>query len=180
MNRFTPMFLSSGIVLPEIFVEMDIYMEYSVDFYILRFAMENNIPVTGLNDLHSEISITLDLPREVQIAVAKTTHDRATSLQMTRELQMADMYETQNLDAFLQMRLDLALGEDAFSVYMLENIVHARCHIFASEIARLLRQTEEATTFFITMGILHIIGGDVDTNVLSLLSNAGFDVVPIF
>ena len=179
MNMFTPMFLSV-MVLPELLSEMNLYMEYSVDFYLLNFAIQNGRPVIGLNDLHSELSITLNLPRDAQIAVAKATQDRATSLQMTRDLQMAEMYEAQDLDALLELRLSLAEGDDAFSLYMIEHIVHARCRIFAAEITRLLRQTGEPTTFFITMGILHIIGGDVDTNVLGLLSDAGFEVARFF
>ena len=180
MNRFTPMFLSTGIALPELFAEMEIYMEYSVDSYIFAFAMERGAEIIGLNDMHSEMSAALGLPDNVQIAIAESTLDRATSIEAARELQMAEMYEAQDLAGLLQLRRALGEAEDAFSAHMLTYMVHARCRIFAAEIARLLRQARAPTTFFITMGILHILGGDQDTNVLGLLREKGFAVVPAF
>ena len=180
MNRFTPMFLSIGIALPELFAEMGIYMEYSVDSYILDFAMKRGADIIGLNDLQSEMSAALGLPDDVQIAVAESTLDRAASIEAARELQMVEMYEAQDLAGLLQLRRALGEAEDAFSAHMLTYMIHARCCIFAAEIARLLRQTQAPTTFFITMWILHILGGDQDTNVLGLLREKGFEVVPVF
>ena len=179
MNRLTPMTIST-IVNLEIFAEMGLDPAYSVDTYVFDFAVRNGLPVVGLNELQSELSLALDLPDDVQIALAEATMDRAAALEMAQELRMAEMYEAQDMAGFLELRLALADADDAFSRYSLETLVHGRCRIFASEIARLLTRTEEPTTFFVTMGLLHIIGGDVDTNVLGLLREAGFEVVPAF
>jgi len=179
MNAFTPFALAQTSVM-ESWMELGLQPEYSVDFYVLIFAIENGLPIIGLNSLQSEASILFNLPDSAQIAVAETMQDKAATLEYTEDLQMIEMYEAQDMDGFLDLRLAMADLDDAFSVHFLRYGLHGRCHIFAAEIGRLLTQTSEPTTFFITVGLLHIIGGDVDTNVLSLLSSAGFEVVPIF
>jgi len=179
MNVFTPMFISM-LTAMELFGEMELDPAYSVDLYVMNFALENGLPIIGLNSLFSEISILYDLPDHVQIALAEISQDRSEALLAARDLRMVELYETQDLAGLLDLRLSMAEPDDAFSVHFLANAVHARCRIFAAEIERLLRQTPEPATFFVTMGILHIIGGEVDTNVLGLLRDAGFDVVPVF
>jgi len=179
MNTLTPFLLAQSANV-EAIMDLGLQAEYSVDFYVLDFALERGLPIVGLNTLQSEAALLFDLPAQVQIAAAATMLDKAATLEATDDLQMIEMYETQDLASFLELRLALAEPDDAASVHFLRYGLHGRCHIFAAEIGRLLTQTAEPTTFFITVGLLHIIGGDVDTNVLSLLSSAGFEVVPIF
>jgi len=201
MRTLTPMTLSALIAM-EIFEEMGLAPEHSVDSHVLRFALERRAPaaermrydelrqaiaahaggapVIGLNSLESEMALAFDLPDEAQIALAQITLSRAEGLATAQELRMAEMYEAQDMDGFLELRLAMAGADDAFSRHTLQSLIHGRCRIFAAEIARLLRETEAPTTFFVTMGLLHIIGGDADTNVLGLLREAGFEVAPAF
>lgn len=180
MNAFSPFFLSTLAAMEILVEELGLRPEYSVDFYVLRFAVEAGKPFVGLNDVRSEVSILFDLSHEALIAAAETTMDRETTLATARDLRMVELYETQDLAGFLDLRLSMADADDAFSRHALEAMVHARCRIFAAEIGRLLTETEEPTTFFVTVGMLHIIGGDVDLNVLGLLRDAGFKVEPVF
>ena len=179
MNTLSPLALTQA-ASSEVMMELGVQAEYSVDFYVLNFAMQNGFPIIGLNSLQSEASIFFSLPDYVQIAVAENFQNKAAAFEAEEEQLIIDMYEAQDLAGFLDLRLAMAEPDDAFSVHFLRYGIHGRCHIFAAEIGRLLTETAEPTTFFITVGLLHIIGGDLDTNVLSLLSGAGFEVVPIF
>jgi hypothetical protein len=44
----------------------------------------------------------------------------------------------------------------------------------------LLRETEEPTTFFITVGLWHIIGGEGGGQILVRLAEEGFEITPLW
>jgi len=178
VSTMTPMTISF-LTGAEVVVLQDLDSTYGVDFYIMNFAEENNKPIMGLNDAATEFYLVLNAPDDVQIATAAAFTDRATAIQAVDDIQLVDIYEANDMEGFFELRLAMH-GDDLLSQFALERQVHARCRIFADEIARLLNETEEPTTFFITVGMLHVTGGDVDTNVLSLLRDKGFDTVSVF
>ena len=73
------------------------------------------------------------------------------------------------------------ISSRAFIIYQYDReiVFNYRSTLFAEEIIRLLQETEEPTTFFITVGIGHMIGDDYG-NVFNVLENHGFDIVRLY
>ena len=66
---------------------------------------------------------------------------------------------------------------------MREVIGNWRSTYFANEIARLLRETGEPTTFFVAVGLSHINrsgAGEGFTDIVEQLELAGFTAVPLW
>jgi len=153
-------------------------LEYSVDFYVLNFALENNKPTFGLEDNFESISRMLDIPMEIQAyALYGFTH-MATALDeaVYSSMGMIEAYKNQDRDALLAI-LDIEHDgyDNPFTRHNNHINFHVRCHIYADGIAALLQETQEPTTFFVTIGLAHIIGGDFG-KVLYLLEDKGFEV----
>jgi len=188
--NLTPVGASMVIAMVEMLPLMGIYSIYSVDSYVHAVARAAGRPVIGLNDIFRELDLLLDIPMEIQATmfdgptdwgeVDWTTSDWDTIVQYVVDMGLVEAYEAGDVDMLRNaMRSALSDEPTLFDEYFHHTNFHVRCQIFADEIARLLRETEEPTTFFVTMGAAHIIGGGFG-KVLTLLEGMGFDVLPLW
>lgn len=178
ISFLTPTTFMNMIVAELMPLVMDVERDYSVDYYIHSFAAASGKPVLGLNDIFTEFELLFDIPLEIQAYALEDFPDLMTMLEVfSGEFDLIDAYESQDRDA---IRASMAT-EPTDNPYVLHHyhVMYLRGRIFADAIAGLLRATGEPTTFFVTIGFAHIIGGDF-WQVLYLLEEKGFDVVPIW
>ncbi|MCL2619728.1 MAG: TraB/GumN family protein, partial [Defluviitaleaceae bacterium] len=172
---FQPMVAATMITALEIFPLMDISEIYSVDTHIMSIAQGLDRTIIGLNPLAHETSVLYRAPMDVQIAAINDLADRDTMIEAARDLGLVEAYTAQDIDAlFALLRPEDAHG-NAFAQYMVDVILIQRSVEFAEEIHRLLVETDEPTTFFVTMGIGHMIGDD-HGNVFIVLEEMGYEV----
>ncbi|MCL2616672.1 MAG: TraB/GumN family protein [Defluviitaleaceae bacterium] len=168
------------VVTYEVLSELDVSTEYSVDMYVYNFAAEHGLPVSGLNSIESELTIVFNMSDDVKIAMMEDFPSKAEMLEEGEELALADAYESNNLEGLLHMLQQSYIDADSPAVrFMQDTLMHKRCVIFADEIERLMLETEEPTTFFITVGLAHIIGGEAG-KVLYILEDRGFEVTGLY
>ncbi|MDR2168345.1 MAG: TraB/GumN family protein [Clostridiales bacterium] len=177
ITRMRPVAVSSMITALEIFPVLGIYTEYSVDSYVLDFARARGREIIGLNPLFHELSLLFNAPREVQIAAIATLTDRDSLLAEAYDLGLVQAYTNQDMETLYKL-LRGPEPTDAYSAYLIDVILIQRSMEFAAEIDRLLRETEEATTFFVTIGIGHMLGDDFG-NVLVALADLGHSVTNV-
>jgi uncharacterized protein YbaP (TraB family) len=154
-------------------------MELSVDSYIGEFARANNLPVIGLNSVMGELSIIYSMPPEIQAYALVGFPDFETLLSGTRDTGLTEAYELHDIALLNEM---FRTPDDVilcpFTELFNYNLMYVRDRIFADEIARLLRETEEPTTFFVTVGLAHLLEstGFVIPNLLEM----GFEITSLW
>ncbi|MCL2356435.1 MAG: TraB/GumN family protein [Defluviitaleaceae bacterium] len=156
----------------------------SVDLYISNFADERDLPIIGLNTIMREVELMFDIPLEIQAETLVGFPDFQTLLAGYDDIGLLEIYEAQDIETIRELlRLTAEMQElDAFTRYRNHIDFYVRCNIFADEIARLLTETDEPTTFFVTVGIAHIVGccGSGGGIVLQLLRDMDFAVVSLW
>jgi len=172
---FQPMVAATMITALEVFPLMDISEIYSVDTYVMSIAQRLDRPIIGLNPLAHEMSMLYGAPMDVQIAAIHDLTDRNTMIETARDLGLVEAYTAQDMDALLALLRPEDANDNAFAQYMIDIILIQRSVEFAEEIHRLLTETDEPTTFFVTMGIGHMIGDD-HGNVFVVLEEMGYEV----
>ena len=161
---------------------------HSIDMYVFNRAEARERPTIGLTDVNDHIAFISGMPDEYQFATARYFTDFETMLDEVDQL--AYIYVTQDIETLTQMvRADLA---EAYEAYMAGEISAAglalarywhytvgnyRSAFFARQIAALLRETEEPTVFFVTVGIAHLTR---EVNVFYMLREMGFEVVGLY
>lgn len=171
--------------------ELGVDIEDSVDAYIEAVARELGLPVIGLESIEQQMDILFNPPFEVMLAqiinflppeelMELITYGEAASLD-----QLAYYYENNDLDALIrEFSLEIDAGTECpYAIYMRDIIMNWRSTYYANEIARLLRETQEPTTFFVAVGLSHIIrseAGEEFTDIVEQLRLQGFTVVPIW
>jgi len=156
-----------------------------IDWHVYNFALINEKPTLGLTGYNEHYSYMLDIPKEVALGWLHDFYDSETFMESLQELFY--LYENQNIDGLRQtMTIDIAEYQNMFSrgeitAEQLISVKHSyevtsnhRSSLMAHEIERLLRETEEATVFFITVGISHLLH---DNNVLNTLSGLGLTLL---
>ncbi|MCL2223507.1 MAG: TraB/GumN family protein [Defluviitaleaceae bacterium] len=179
ISIFSPAFALYFITLIEGLPLLGIDADYSVDTYIFDFAEANNRQIAGLNTVLRELELGLDMPDDVAISAFEEFPDFAQFKEDTLNMNMVEAYEAQDAEWLYRETIRPLVEEAANSLYgqfMYETTILARCAIFAAEIERLLRETQEPTTFFITMGALHVLYG----HIFDSLENSGFEVVSLW
>jgi len=177
--HFTPLAVES-LIMYEVFEYMGVERALAVDDYINEFALANNRPVIGLTSSIEQTRLAMDIPLELQAYALAGFPDFDHMLLWFMQDDFAGIYASQDRDEILR-----ALGDDlpeptcCLAEYLNHIHLYVRCHIFADEIERLLRETIEPTTFFVAIGLAHIIGSN-QGQVLYLLADKGFDVVPLW
>jgi hypothetical protein len=145
-----------------------------VDEYLLEHMMElamfGGKPMIGLTDIFYAMLEVLDVPLETQIYALADFPDYFTMLM--KMFDEANAYEAQDFDR-LRVLLE-AQPENPYTLYRRDEHLQ-RSHAYAEEIARLLREAEEPTTFFIMLDIGHIIGGDLG-RMFVILEEMGFKI----
>jgi len=165
------------------------YVHYGVDMYIARYAITNARPTAGLESIAQGLLWITTMPWEYQIGLLYYMPDRDAYIQSV--IETANIYETQNIPALYDMlypirnaheeykRGNLSTVQYGINRFTHEIITVYRSIVFAEEIARRLQETEEPTTFFVTIGLGHMIGYDYG-NVFNVLRDMGFDVVSLY
>jgi len=127
---------------------------YSVDDFVFDFANGLGRPVLGLATMEHQMSLLLAPPFDVEVAVVMSMTDQDTLANETRRLTEAYIY--QDMVALRRMVNAPVDRSNPAEVYMADVMMRQRTGEFSAEIDRLLRETEEPTTFFITIGIAHL------------------------
>jgi len=153
---------------------VNIYFDYSVDMYTINFAIAHNKPVIGLNDVFYEVELLFYRPLESQLELFDNVQDRDTALNEYIEgiNALTEAYETQDAERIRRILMDAFqdIGDIDYDVFLY------RTDIYGNEILRLLRETEEPTTFFVTVGAGHILYG----HLFSVLETNGLEIVELW
>jgi len=163
--------------------------DVSVDGYVMGRALERNIPIIGLEPVEQQMQILYDPPMDVlvsQILYFQSPEETMAYMEYMGTLDdMATWYETNDFESFLRQSRD-EIGpqhESIFADYIRETLMNWRSTYYANEIARLLQETEEPTTFFVVVGLSHVIrsgAGEGFTDIVEQLELLGFDAVPLW
>jgi len=136
--------------------------EHSVDFYVMNFALARSRQVIGLNDILSEIYLLFSTPIDVQAGLFEDFPYWETFYAETIRFinDMVEAYETNDAERLRYLAFDTPENylRSIAAQHDHETFVY-RTSIYANEVLRLLRETEEPTTFFITVGAGHILYG---------------------
>ena len=179
IRQFTPWVVN--VFLAEIaYDRVGVTSAYGIDFYVLGFAQAHHLPILYLNSLEQEMDMVFNLTDEMQHYAALSIESLDVAIQQVERLVTA--YETQDIEGLTTLVRESSMtGEtpNPLEEYLIDVIVIHRSILFAQEMIRLLEQTEEPTTFFVTMGIGHLIGDD-HGNVFNYLLDAGFEVTTLW
>jgi uncharacterized protein YbaP (TraB family) len=179
IRNFTPWVVN--ILLAEItYDRVGITSAYGIDFYVLEFAQFHSLPILYLNSIEHELDLAFNLTDELQHYAAISIERMEVAIEYAEMLVWA--YETQDIEQLTALARESSLtGEtlNPLEEYLVDVIIIQRSIEFAREIINLLTQTEEPTTFFVTMGIGHMVGDDYG-NVFNYLLDAGHEVIPLY
>ena len=183
----------------ELFAEKGIYYDeqVGVDGYILDFAVRHEMPIIGLEPILQQLRIGF-APDEEILTLANfdgnledIMYDVFTAFTSREELLeelreegtviYAD-YLYNDLETLIQgMEVTDEDLENEFTRYMIEVLMNFRSTYYAERIAELLQDTDEPTTFFVAVGISHVIReGEHLTNIVEQLELRGITAEPIF
>ena len=181
IKNLTPIAVNSGFQFLMFGVFAGLNFELSVDSYVVSVAQERGKTIIGLNCAMHETELFLDIPLEIQEYIFADFPDFATALEYIERLNLAEAYATQDIEALREILAEMYYAaQNPFTEMYYYNMLYVRDNIFANEIARLLRETEEPTTFFVTVGIAHLISGSGGGFLLYNLENMGFELVPLW
>ena len=168
-----------------------ISFEFSVDSYITVTAQELGLPIIGLESLQQQSEILFNPPFDVMLAMIM---DLASPEEMVENIIESDellidelvyLYERNDFQAMndsFARTLDIE-SDDPFVIYTREVVSNWRSTYYANEIARLLRETSDSTTFFVAVGLTHVNrsgAGEGFTDIVEQLELAGFTAVPLW
>ena len=160
-----------------------------VDVYIAGRARELDLPIIGLESLEQEIDMFYNPPFEVMLARImkfKPLEESTEAFSNWPTLNdYATYYENNDFDSLLSIIAHEAgsRNECLYITYYRDIVFNLRSENFANEIIRLLQETKEPTTFFVAVGLSHIIrsgAGEEFTDIVQQLRLAGFTVTPIW
>ena len=190
--RMNPAFISTSVAVQYLIPMMGLDFDYSVDDYVAMRAILSDRPVIGLAPMYTEIQTVFDLPLDVMIEQVESFVSREQIIELF-------MQEGYIMDAMIMAYAnnDIETLRDViayvFSLYPDYELSPGQLHTrdvvnfarsiqFGEAIENLLRETEDPTTFFVTVGVAHVVRGgtgindDGITNVINFLENAGFEV----
>ncbi|MCL2560354.1 MAG: TraB/GumN family protein [Turicibacter sp.] len=182
----------------ELFGDIGVSAMESVDFYVLNVAMEEEAEIIGLEPTLQQLRIGF-APNEEVLAEAGfdaftleeimhsvmadfVSRDEVVEAMRNEELSLHEYYFRNDLARINELfQVDAETWENPYGRYMVEVLMNFRSTYYAERIAGLLRDTNEPTTFFVTVGLSHIIReGDHLTNIVEQLDLLGIEAVPIF
>jgi len=185
-------------VMADVFAEFGIYYDeqIGVDGYILDFAMQNARPIIGLEPIEQQIRIGSAPNQEILDRAGFTGtldeifYDALVDFVPRDELfttlydSTATHYQYKNNDIegiIAAMDVNSDELENAFTRYTVEVLLNFRSTYYANAIANLLRTTDEPTTFFVAVGLSHVIRqGEYLTNIVEQLELLGITAEPIW
>lgn len=168
----------------------------SVDNYIMNIAQAEGLQIIGLESVmqqiellyHPPIEVIIDnimrlpTPREVLMFMA---YERDRSSNYGGHDEMARLYETNNIPGIINSfaKSQDRTNESVAAAHFREMVGNWRSTYYAERISELLQETEEPTTFFVAVGLSHIIrsgAGEGFTDIVQQLRLLGFEVLPLF
>jgi len=167
--------------------------DLSVDGYVQGVALELGRPIIGLESVEQQMNIAFNLPADALVDLIMNffpMEEMMEYLENSEEMSLGEMvylYETNNLtalaDGFALITSVEATIDSPYGIYMREIVMNYRSTYYANVIAGLLRETEEPTTFFVAVGLSHVIrarGGEEFTDIVEQLELLGFEAVPLY
>ena len=193
VNNFNPSFLvfSLEMEIAQALAYLEVSLEASVDAYVSTIAEELGLSIIGLESIEQQLDILYNPPFEVMLAQVMNLLPPMELVEWFMESEelsldeLARLYENNDLAA-LTHAFSLEMGADAdclYAIYVRDIVMNWRSTYYANEIIRLLQQTEEPTTFFVAVGLSHIIragAGDEFTDIVEQLGLQGFVAVPVW
>ena len=190
IHHANPLILMNAITTEILIPMLGLEWYHSVDAYVNSVAQQLERPVIGLQTIYSELLKIFDVPLEVMIDQTASFSNVDLAIEtLEQEMQiMEDMvtaYETGDLDALrtiIAYAMSLYTAETPHQIHTRDVVNFARSIQFGEAIAALLQETDAPTTFFVTVGISHVIRGglgleeDGITNIINYLQNVGFEV----
>lgn len=162
---------------------------FSVDAYVAWTALNLDRPIVGLATMYSELAQVFGVPHEVMIDQVASFVEGRDYLWDTDAWDswdpMITAYESNDLATLIELigeGMFLYTAETPHEIYTRDVINFTRSIQFGQAISELLTATEDPTTFFVTVGISHVIRGglglneDGITNVINYLEQAGFAI----
>ncbi|MCL2188534.1 MAG: TraB/GumN family protein [Defluviitaleaceae bacterium] len=191
VNTMNPAFLlwSISVEFALSFSDLGIALYDTVDYYIAAFAREHGLPVIGLEDATQQIEILYNPPFDVLLSMIQHLHTREETLERFLESgeltidRLAYYYSTNN---FAPIIANMSLmGDDTYLhvTYMRDKVQGWRSTYYAHEITRLLRETPQPTTFFVAVGLAHVISsnaGENFTDIIEQLHLLGLSPVAVY
>jgi len=165
--------------------------DISVDGYVMGRALERGIPIIGLESIEQQLEILYQPPMDVMIEQIMyfflTPEEMAAYMEQAISLsEMAEWYERNDFDTLNERMHEAFFDDDGVLIeslyldYFIEMTMNWRSIYYANEIARLLQETEEPTTFFVVVGLTHVIRSSIGegfTDIVEQLELLGFDTV---
>jgi len=161
----------------------------TVDEYIANTALELGLPIVGLESAEQVLDIYFNAPFNVMVARIMSFLPRNDFLANHNEYPTSDdlinYYENNKIESTLDVYV-IELGvhiECIYRIYVREKVSNWRSTYYANEIVRLLQETEEPSTFFVAVGLSHIIrsrAGEEFTDIIQQLEFAGFATTPLY
>ena len=152
-------------------------------------ALELERPIIALESMEQQLDIlynipldaTLDLIMSIPLLTMEEWVEIVIDSVEAGMDDLADAYEINDIALLIQLVTEPLLQDidSAFIAYQIERLYNWRSTYYANEIARLLQETEEPTTFFVAVGISHIvrsIGSEEFTDIVQQLELMGFEV----
>ncbi|MCL2402461.1 MAG: TraB/GumN family protein [Oscillospiraceae bacterium] len=194
VNTMNPVFLIHTIYMEFITLLSDLDLSnMGVDGYVLEVATTLGRPVIGLEAAEQQLNILYNPPFDVvlyQIMHFLPPIEMLAEIMGSDDVSVDDlafMYEANDIAALIDVftiELSIAATIDSpYGIYTRDIVMNYRSTYYANAIARLLRETDEPTTFFAAVGISHVIrasGGEEFTDIVEQLGLLGFDVVPLW
>ena len=198
INTWHPTFLISSFELQKAMVleanpatgtGASITLDASIDAHIMNIAIERGVPILGLESAQQQLEMLYTPPLEVVVAQVMAFGTPEETIERMNYLgtlsDMARWYETNNFQAF-QDQFTRAIQDETPErsdiTYFRETIANYRSTYYARQIADLLRETEEPTTFFVAVGISHIVrarnGVEGVTDIIEQLYLLGIEAEP--
>jgi uncharacterized protein YbaP (TraB family) len=170
--------------------------DLSVDGYVMQRAVDLSLPVIGLETIEQQAQILYVPPFEVTLSRVMSWLAPDELMEAIMESpepsldELADLYEANDLVGIaglfsdsISLEAEAEADGDLWLVYMREYVMNWRSTYYANVIAGLLRETEEPTTFFIVVGLSHIVrslAGEEFTDIVQQLGILGIEAVPIW
>jgi len=196
VNRWNPNFFVYHLTMTLMMEmsELDFDIDASVDSYIAQIATERDVPVIGLESIEQQMDIVFNPPFEVMLASIMhllSPDDMIEYFMASNVLSLDEMayhYESNNFsiinaDISYELGVDSTYADCLYVIYMRDMVSNWRSTYYANAIARLLTETDEPTTFFVAVGLSHIIrsgAGEEFTDIVYELQLMGFYVDPIW
>jgi len=200
INTWHPTFLISSFELQKAMVleanratetGVSITLDTSIDAHIMNIATEREVPILGLESARQQLEMLYTPPLEVVVAQVMAFATPEETIERMNYLgtlsDMAGWYQTNNFQAFQDQFMRAIQDETAERpdiTYFRETLANYRSTYYARQIADLLRETEEPTTFFVAVGISHIVraGNGVEgvTDIIEQLSLLGIEAEPLW